>query len=66
MKKINIKSLKKKNLVGLLLKTDKRRYHCLYLASCYFTPDAAESVINDVRQSIYLSKVVVYIDRKIA
>ena len=66
MRKINIKSSKKKSLVELLLKTDKRRYHCLYLASCYFTPDAAESVINYVRQSIYLSKVIVYIDRKTA
>ena len=66
MKKINIKSSKKQNLIELLLKTDKRRYHCLYLASCYFTADAAKSIINKIRQRIHLSKVVVYIDRKTA
>jgi len=28
---------------------DKRRRHCLYLASCYFTPESAKSLINSMK-----------------
>lgn len=64
---LHIKSFKKSKLIDLLLRTaDKRRYHYLYLTSCYFSPQSAKNLINDLNNSIRLSEVVVYIDRKTA
>lgn len=66
MAKINIRKLKSKSVLDLLLKTDKRRKHSLYLASCYFSEDAAAAIINEIRKAVNLSNVIVYIDRKTA
>ena len=64
---INIKTLKKNKLIELLMKSpDKRRRHCLYLASCYFTRDSAKALINNMKELINLTEVKIYIDRKTA
>ena len=64
---INIKSYKKGKLLELLEKTqDKRRYHNLYLLSCYFSQDSARKLINDINDVVYLREVQIYIDRKTA
>ena len=64
---INIRSLKKSKLIELLMKSpDKRRRHCLYIASCYFTPDSARSLINSMNEAINLTETKIYIDRKTA
>ena len=64
---INIKSFKKRRLLELLQKTrDKRRYHYLYLLSCYFSQDAARVLINEINKLIRISEVLIYIDRKTA
>lgn len=64
---LHIKANKKTKLIDLLLRTqDKRRYHHLYLASCYFTPESAKDIICKLSDAIRLTGVTVYIDRKTA
>jgi len=64
---LHIKSNKKNQLIELLSKTpDKRRNHILYLCSCYFSPESARGIINDLNDLFKLSEVVIYIDRKTA
>jgi len=62
---LNIKSFKKSRLVELLLNTeDKRRYHSLYLSSCYFNLESAMELINEIGRSIHIYEVVIHVDRK--
>lgn len=64
---LHIRANKKDKLIELLLKTqDKRRYHNLYLTSCYFTPESAKEIIAKVSETIRLSCVTIYMDRKTA
>ena len=54
-------------MVDLLFKAqDKRRCYHLYLTSCYFTPESAKNIIGKLSESIRLTGVTVYIDRKTA
>ncbi|WP_262966127.1 restriction endonuclease PLD domain-containing protein [Methylobacter psychrophilus] len=64
---LHIRACKKTKLVNLLLKVqDKRRCYHLYLTSCYFTPESAKNIIGKLSESIRLTGVTVYIDRKTA
>lgn len=63
---LHIKSQKKQRLVELLTQTDRRRYHTLYLCSCYFSIEAATTLVNEISELIRLHSVKVYIDRKSA
>ena len=64
---LHIRTRKKTKLVDLLLKAqDKRRCYHLYLTSCYFTPETAKNIIGKLCESIRLTGVTVYIDRKTA
>ena len=65
MPQINIRSSKKGTLIDLLSKDiDRRRNYTLYIASCYFTPDAAKKFIQQLLRQIKISQIIVYIDRK--
>lgn len=64
--KLHIKNGKRSALRELLLKTDRRRLHHLYLSSCYFTPASASRLIKELADEIKLTDVAVYIDRKTA
>lgn len=66
--KLHIKNGKRSALRELLLKTDRRRLHHLYLSSCYFTPASATTLIKELAKAgeIKLTDVAVYIDRKTA
>jgi hypothetical protein len=62
---LHIKKEKKQRLVELITKIDRRRYHALYLCSCYFSQEAARILINEIRNNnIRLSFVNIYIDRR--
>lgn len=64
---LHIKSFKKSKLIDLLSKTgDKRRSHYLYLCSCYFSPESARALINEINNLIRISEAYIYIDRKSA
>ena len=49
MDKFNISENKKTSLLGLLLKIDKRKYHDLYLCSCYFNAYSIIDLINGIK-----------------
>lgn len=63
----HVKTFKKRELLALLDRTsDKRRRHELYLCTCYFAPDAARKLINEVVSRYKVAKVHIYIDRRTA
>lgn len=65
MDKFNISENKKTSLLGLLLKIDKRKYHDLYLCSCYFNAYSIIDLINGIKiKKVKLSQVFLYIDRR--
>lgn len=66
--KLHIKTNKKTMLVDLLSKSqDRRRFHHLYLTSCYFTPESAKELIGMIGEQFKcLAGVTVFIDRKTA
>ena len=65
--KFHITTFKKSRLLNLLSETiDKRRYHNLYLTSCYISLDSAKKIIVDINKIVLLSEVYIYIDRKSA
>jgi hypothetical protein len=56
---------KKKTVVGLLSKVDKRKKYTFFIASCYFTPRSASYLIRAVSDSnININSVEIYIDKK--
>jgi len=56
---------KKKTVVGLLSKVDKRKKYTFFIASCYFTPRSASYLIGDIiTANINVNSVEIYIDKK--
>ncbi len=67
MNQFNIKSRKKSNLIELLsTNIDKRRKYYIFLTTCYFSPDSAKAVINDLSKLLKIAEIYIYIDRKTA
>jgi hypothetical protein len=63
---LNHSNNKKIKLIEMLTKVDKSKYYKLYLASCYFTPEAAKNLINEINKSINILEINIYIDIKSA
>lgn len=63
---LHIRSGKKQCLTGMLGKIDKRRYHTLYLCSCYFDDDTARNLISEIQSFARIDEVKIYIDRRAA
>ena len=63
---LHIRSGKKQCLSAMLCKIDKRRYHTLYLCSCYFSEYAARKLIAEIQSFVRISDVKIYIDRRAA
>lgn len=56
---------KKKTLLELLSKVDRRKKYTFTIASCYFTPRSASYLISDVSNAkINIDSVEIYIDKK--
>lgn len=63
---LHIKSSKKQCLTEMLGRIDKRRYHSLYLCSCYFSDDTARKLIAEIKAFVRINTVNIYIDRRAA
>lgn len=64
MTQINMYIRKRNKLVDLLVKTDLRHKHELYICSCYFNADSAKKVIKDLVDAIKITRVSLFIDRR--
>ena len=60
----HVRGNKKSNLIDMLIKVDKRRHYKLYINTCYFTPNAAKSIIMSLKDEVSIEEVNINIDRR--
>lgn len=60
----HVRGNKKRNLIEMMSKVDKRRNYKLYINSCYFTPNAAKSIIMSLKDEVSIEEVYINIDRR--
>ena len=60
----HVRGNKKSNLIDMLIKVDKRRHYKLYINTCYFTPNAAKSIIMSLKDDVSIEEVYINIDRR--
>lgn len=60
----HVRNNKKSNLIEMLAKVDKRRNYKFYINSCYFTPNAAKSIIMSLKDMVHIEEVYINIDRR--
>ena len=60
----HVRGNKKSRLIEMLAKVDKRRHYKLYINTCYFTPNAAKSIIMSLKDEVSIEEVNINIDRR--
>lgn len=61
---LHVRSKKRGLIIDRLRRADMRRAYKLYIHTCYFSVDAAKELISNVRSSIDIMEIQIYIDKR--